>query len=153
MPAREPGAGYPWFHPAATKWGEPQAALVLRRQRLHHGPIQLAQRTPSRRAGRYAGPELLVQPEPAPVEIDRLVGRRQLGPGGACVGQHLPDEAAWVKHLEQLGISALAVTPDPAKIATEGAVWGSVRVHGLLPDTVILSDDAGQFALDRHALC
>src|SRR5215218_4210829 len=67
--------------------------------------------------------------------------------------QHFPDEAAWVKHLEQLGISALAVTPDPAKIATEGAVWGSVRAHGLLPDTVILSDDAGQFALDRHALC
>jgi len=67
--------------------------------------------------------------------------------------QHFPDEAAWVKHLEQLGISALAVTPDPVKIATEGAVWGSVRAHGLLPDTVILSDDAGQFALDRHALC
>jgi len=67
--------------------------------------------------------------------------------------QHFPDEAAWVKHLEQLGISALAVTPDPAKIATEGAVWGSVQAHGLLPDTVILSDDAGQFALNRHALC
>src|SRR3954471_20875118 len=67
--------------------------------------------------------------------------------------QHVPDEAAWVKHLEQLGIPALAVTPDPVKIATEGAVWGSVQAHGLLPDTVILSDDAGQFALNRHALC
>jgi hypothetical protein len=67
--------------------------------------------------------------------------------------QHFPNEAAWMKHLEQLGISALAVTPDPVKIATEGAVWGSIRAHGLLPDTVILSDDAGQFALDRHALC
>ena len=32
-------------------------------------------------------------------------------------------------------------------------MWGSVKAHGLLPDTVILSDDAGQFALDRHALC
>jgi hypothetical protein len=67
--------------------------------------------------------------------------------------QRFPDEAAWMSHLERLGITALAVTPDPVKIATEGAVWGSIKAHGLLPDTVILSDDAGQFALDRHALC
>src|SRR5215212_3085210 len=66
---------------------------------------------------------------------------------------HLADEAAWMAHLERLGITTLAVTPDPVKIATEGAVWGSVKAHGLLPDTVILSDDAGQFALDLHALC
>jgi hypothetical protein len=67
--------------------------------------------------------------------------------------RHFPDEAAWLRHLDRLGITALAVTPDPVRIATEGAVWGSVKAHGLLPDTVILSDDAGQFALDRHALC
>src|SRR3954454_4169976 len=67
--------------------------------------------------------------------------------------RHFPDEAAWLRHLERLGIAGLAVTPDPVRIATEGAVWGSVKAHGLLPDTVILSDDAGQFALDRHALC
>jgi hypothetical protein len=67
--------------------------------------------------------------------------------------QHFPDGAAWRRHLEQLGIAALVVTPDPVKIATEGAVWGSIKAHGLLPDTVILSDDAGQFALDQHALC
>jgi Transposase IS66 family len=66
---------------------------------------------------------------------------------------HFADEAAWLGHLERLGIAGLTVTPDPVRIATEGAVWGSVKAHGLLPDTVILSDDAGQFALDRHALC
>jgi hypothetical protein len=66
---------------------------------------------------------------------------------------HFADEAAWSAHLERLGITALTVTPDPVRIATEGAVWGSVKAHGLLPDTVILSDDAGQFALDLHALC
>src|SRR5436305_2050582 len=66
--------------------------------------------------------------------------------------RHFADEAAWLRHLERLGIGALTVTPDPVKIATEGAVWGSIKAHGLLPDTVILSDDAGQFALDRHAL-
>ena len=67
--------------------------------------------------------------------------------------RHFRDEAAWLRHLDQLGITALTITPDPVKIATEGAVWGSIKAHGLLPDTVILSDDAGQFALDRHALC
>src|ERR671938_274035 len=67
--------------------------------------------------------------------------------------QRFADEAAWLRHLERLGIAGLTVTPDPVRIATEGAVWGSIRAHGLLPDTVILSDDAGQFALDRHALC
>jgi hypothetical protein len=35
--------------------------------------------------------------------------------------QRFPDEAAWMSHLEWLGITALAVTPDPARIATEGA--------------------------------
>ena len=56
-------------------------------------------------------------------------------------------------HLERLGITTLTVTPDPVRIATEGAVWGSIQAHGLLPDTVILSDDAGQFAIGPHALC
>src|SRR4051794_41932292 len=30
---------------------------------------------------------------------------------------------------------------------------GAASRPTVLPDTVILSDDAGQFALDRHALC
>src|SRR3954470_22764505 len=68
-------------------------------------------------------------------------------------GRHFDDEAAWMRHLERLGIAGLTVTPDAVRIATEGAVCGSIKAHGLLPDTVILSDDAGQFALDRHALC
>src|SRR3954454_21560993 len=67
--------------------------------------------------------------------------------------RHFADQAAWLRHLDRLGITDLTVTPDPVRIATEGAVWGSVKAHGLLPETVILSDDAGQFALDRHALC
>jgi hypothetical protein len=63
------------------------------------------------------------------------------------------DEAAWQRHLDDLGISALAVSPDPVQIATEGALWGSVMGHGLLRDAVILSDDAGQFNVGHHALC
>ena len=63
------------------------------------------------------------------------------------------DREAWNGHLERLGIAALTVTPDPVLIATEGALWGSVKAHGFLPNTVIVSDDAGQFNVGRHALC
>jgi hypothetical protein len=39
------------------------------------------------------------------------------------------------------------------RIATEGALFGSVLEHGLNPDLVIISDDAGQFNVFLHALC
>lgn len=67
--------------------------------------------------------------------------------------QSFPDQAAWLAHLDRLGITRLGVHPDPVKIATEGALWGSVCDHGLLGDTVIVSDDAGQFRIGQHALC
>ena len=63
------------------------------------------------------------------------------------------DQTAWNTHLEKLGISALKVNPDPVLIATEGALWGSLKAHGFLPDTVIVRDDAGQFDVGLHALC
>jgi hypothetical protein len=94
------------------------------------------------------------------VNAEALAYMRQRSLAGPVIARlaahpvrHFPDEAAWRCHLERLGVTGLTVTPDPVKIATEGAVWGSVKAHGLLPDTVILSDDAGQFALDQHALC
>ena len=67
--------------------------------------------------------------------------------------KHFADEAAWKAHLAALGIDRLAVTPEPVRIATEGALWGTIQAHGLLPRTVIVSDDAGQFRLGEHALC
>lgn len=63
------------------------------------------------------------------------------------------DAAAWTRHLEQLGIAGLQVTPDPVRVATEGALWGAVNAHGFLCDAVILSDAAGQFDVGQHALC
>jgi len=62
-------------------------------------------------------------------------------------------QAAWQAHLERLGITALTVAPDPVQIATEGALWGSVQSHEFLRGAVIVSDDAGQFAVGWHALC
>jgi hypothetical protein len=66
--------------------------------------------------------------------------------------KHFADAATWQAHLEQLGLDR-PVTPDPIRVATEGALWGSVQAHGLLPNTVIVSDDAGQFKVGIHALC
>jgi hypothetical protein len=68
------------------------------------------------------------------------------------------DQVAWQAHLNRLAIAplpkaGLAVIQNPVQIATEGAQWGSIHAHGFLHDAVVLSDDAGQFAVGRHALC
>ena len=63
------------------------------------------------------------------------------------------DQVAWTRHLEQLGIAGLQVTPDPVRIATEAALWGAVAAHGFLCEAVVVSDDAGQFKVGQHALC
>ena len=63
------------------------------------------------------------------------------------------DQVAWQRHLEQLGITALQVTPNPVRVATEAALWGAVAEHGFLHDAVIVSDDAGQFNVGTHGLC
>ena len=63
------------------------------------------------------------------------------------------DSAAWAGHLAALGIDRLEVTPDPVKIASEGAMWGAIGHHGFLSNAVIVSDDAGQFRIGDHALC
>jgi hypothetical protein len=76
-----------------------------------------------------------------------------LGALAAHPTRRFADQAAWRAHLEALGLPRLAVTPDPVKLATEGALWGSVHAHGLLRDAVVVSDEAGQFRVGRHALC
>ena len=63
------------------------------------------------------------------------------------------NETAWREHLQTLGFDTLKITPDPVKVATEAALWGAIGDQGLLRDTVIVSDGAGQFKLGDHALC
>ncbi len=63
------------------------------------------------------------------------------------------DKQAWMGHLDQVGIAGLQVTPDPVRVATEGALWGAVNAHGFLCEAVVVSDDAGQFNVGQHALC
>jgi hypothetical protein len=94
------------------------------------------------------------------INAEALTYMRQRGLSGPVIErlathpEHtFPDQAAWQGHLERLGIPDLKVSPDPVRIATEGALWGAIKAHGLLPDTVIVSDDAGQFLVGCHALC
>jgi len=67
----------------------------------------------------------------------------------AKVYQTFPGEAEWISILESLGITK----KQTIRIATEGALLGSVAEHGINPDLVVMSDDAGQFNILLHALC
>jgi hypothetical protein len=58
------------------------------------------------------------------------------------------DEAAWGAHLEALGLGA-----GSRRLATDAALVGAIVARGLLTETVIVSDDAGQFDVLTHALC
>jgi hypothetical protein len=55
----------------------------------------------------------------------------------------------WLKLLDNLSITKQR----HQRIATEGALLGSVLQHGLCNDIAIVSDDAGQFNILLHALC
>ncbi len=63
----------------------------------------------------------------------------------------LADKALWAAHLRTLGIG----TERHIRIATEGALVASILNHGVSPELVILSDDAGQFNIAGflNALC
>jgi Transposase IS66 family len=59
------------------------------------------------------------------------------------------DTAAW-----QASLTVLEVTdPRHVRIATEGALLGSLIARGVSPELVVLSDGAGQFDVLVHALC
>jgi hypothetical protein len=58
------------------------------------------------------------------------------------------DEAAWQTHLDSLGLGA-----GHRRRVSEAAMIGSIVARGLLTDTVIVSDEAGQFDVFQHALC
>jgi hypothetical protein len=69
----------------------------------------------------------------------------QLGPGP----ETFADPAAWQSRLRQLGITQ----PRHTRIASEGALLGSLIAHGVSPELTILSDGAGQYDVLVHAAC
>ena len=62
-------------------------------------------------------------------------------------------EADWMSHWSALGFADLKVTPNPVQVASEAALWGAVREQGLLGETIVVSDGAGQFRVGEHAAC
>jgi hypothetical protein len=63
--------------------------------------------------------------------------------------QCFDDEDAWKNHLAKLKIT----NKRHSRIATEGALLGTLGACGFPADLVIISDDAGQFNVLAHALC
>jgi len=61
------------------------------------------------------------------------------------------DKASFAAYLTTVGL----LTKHHRKVATEGALLASILAHGISPELVILSDDAGQFNVLGllHALC
>lgn len=65
------------------------------------------------------------------------------------LNQKLRDKKSWQEFLIRLSITKQR----HQRIATEGALLGSVLQHGMCDDLAIISDDAGQFNVLLHGLC
>jgi hypothetical protein len=72
-----------------------------------------------------------------------MVDRLRRGP------RAFADVAAWRARLRRLGIT----TPRHVRIASEGALLGSLIARGVSPELVVLSDGAGQYDVLAHAAC
>jgi hypothetical protein len=72
-----------------------------------------------------------------------MMGRLRRGP------RRFADPAAWRAHLQRTGITG----PRHVRIASEGALLGSLIAHGVSPGLVVLSDGAGQYDVLTHAAC
>src|SRR5262249_26831117 len=64
-------------------------------------------------------------------------------------GVSFADAAAWDASLQAPGVTGAR----HVRIATEGALLGSLTAHGVSPELVILSDGAAQFDVLVHASC
>jgi regulator of replication initiation timing len=60
-------------------------------------------------------------------------------------------QVPFLEHLAHKGIDLFDA--GLMRILGEAGIWGTIRHHGLLGNTVIISDDAGQFRVASHGLC
>jgi hypothetical protein len=72
-----------------------------------------------------------------------MVDRLRRGP------RRFADPAAWRARSRRLGITG----PRHVRIASEGALLGSLIAQGVSPGLVVLSDGAGQYDVLAHAAC
>jgi regulator of replication initiation timing len=61
------------------------------------------------------------------------------------------NQVPFLGHLAEKGIDIF--DRDIIRPFAEAGIWGAIRHHGLVGNTVIVSDDAGQFRVGTHALC
>jgi Transposase IS66 family len=71
----------------------------------------------------------------------------------SCATRVFPSDQDWMRRLSELGLTDLTVTPDPVRVASEGALWGALQEEGRLGELVIVSDGACQFRVGVHAQC
>jgi regulator of replication initiation timing len=65
--------------------------------------------------------------------------------------QVFSSQMEWWQHLLRCSIN---IFDRPLlQLLNEAATWGALRHHGLMENTVVVSDDAGQFRVGQHALC
>ncbi|WP_245435650.1 IS66 family transposase, partial [Microvirga calopogonii] len=65
--------------------------------------------------------------------------------------QVFSSQMEWWQHLLRCSIN---IFDRPLlRLLDEAATWGALRHHGLMANTVVVSDDAGQFRVAQHALC
>jgi hypothetical protein len=66
-------------------------------------------------------------------------------------GQVFSSQMDWLEHLARCSIN---IFDRPLlQLLNEAATWGAIRHHGRMANTVVVSDDAGQFRVATHALC
>lgn len=65
--------------------------------------------------------------------------------------QRFCNQVPFLEYLASKGIDIF--DRQAVRVLAEAGIWRSIRHHGLLGDTVIVSDDAGQFRVGNHALC
>ena len=77
------------------------------------------------------------------------LSERQLGKLSLYKGKIFKNETRWTNFLKRHHIKL----ERHKRIATEGALMGSITYHGFNPELAIISDDAGQFKVFLHGLC
>jgi hypothetical protein len=80
---------------------------------------------------------------------DKALAKQPLSKLQQHQGLCIANDEDWMQLLDSLSID----NQRHRRLATEGALLGSVLHHGCSEDLVIVSDDAGQFDILIHALC
>ena len=65
------------------------------------------------------------------------------------IGSSFSGIEQWQEHLKQIGIQSV----QHVRLVTEAALMGALLATDINPSLVVLSDDAGQFNIFKHALC